>query len=488
MKHWAVFLTFAHDARIIEHNMHWEGGKAIENIREIPKILDIALRNGGDFAEIYLEERESISIGCEDNKIERVISGTDRGAGLRVLVGEMTAYASTNDLTLSGLRKLAERVSKGISAYAGTYLFSDSCDIGFEAKRIKYPSSVPASEKVSKVLEANEVAWSHGDRITQVQVRYGDSQQHVVIANSEGLFATDERIHVIFLVQTVAKKRGIIQTGYEPIGGSMGFEIFDTRSPSEVARVASERALKMLDAEPAPTGIMPVIISSEAGGTMIHEAVGHGLEADLVQKGISVFARKLGEKIASEVVSVHDDATLAGRRGSFACDDEGTPSQCTALVEHGVLKSYMYDLITAKKDGRRSTGNGRRESYRHRPIPRMTNTLITSGADRPEDIIAATDRGLFVRKMGGGQVNTVNGDFMFEVSEASMIDGGKLKGAVRGASLIGNSTKILTQIDMVGDDLGFTIGTCGKEGQGVPVASGQPTLRIPEIVVGGKSE
>jgi len=251
-----------------------------------------------------------------------VVSGVDRGAGLRVVVGEMTAYASTNDLTASGLRELAERVSRGISASAGTYLFPEVCDVEFGRKAIKYPSSVKTSDKVSKVLEGNEVAWSSGNRIAQVKVRYGDSQQRVVIANSDGLFVSDERNYIIFMVQAIGKKGDVIQTGYEPVGGAMGFELFDQVSPSEVARLAAERALRMLDAEPAPTGIMPVVISSEAGGTMIHEAVGHGLEADLVQKGLSVFAGKLGEKIASESVSVHDDATLAGRRGSFAFDDE----------------------------------------------------------------------------------------------------------------------------------------------------------------------
>ena len=444
-----------------------------------------ALGNGGDFAEIFLEERTSASIGCEDRKIERVVSGVDRGAGLRVVVGEMTAYASTNDLTASGLRELAERVSRGISASAGTYLFPEVCDVEFGRKAIKYPSSVKTSDKVSKVLEGNEVAWSSGNRIAQVKVRYGDSQQRVVIANSDGLFVSDERNYIIFMVQAIGKKGDVIQTGYEPVGGAMGFELFDQVSPSEVARLAAERALRMLDAEPAPTGIMPVVISSEAGGTMIHEAVGHGLEADLVQKGLSVFAGKLGEKIASESVSVHDDATLAGRRGSFAFDDEGTPSQCTVLVENGILKTYMYDMTTAKKDGRESTGNGRRESYRHRPIPRMTNTLIVPGKVKPKDVVAATEKGLFVKRMGGGQVNTVNGDFMFEVSEAHMIRGGEIKGPVRGASLIGNSSRVLAQIDMVADDLGFGVGTCGKDGQGSPVADAQPTLRIEGITVGG---
>ncbi len=454
-------------------------------IKEIPKILRMALRNGGDFAEIFIEERVSISIGCEDKKIERVVSGTDRGAGIRVLVGEMTAYASTNNLTPSGLNELAERVSKGINAPVRKYVFPEGSEGAFGKKSIRYPSSVATAEKVSKVLEANEVAWSYGDKITQALVRYADSQQRVTIANSDGLFATDERVYIIFLVNAVAGKDDVIQTGYEPVGGTMGFELFDDVSPSKVARSATEQALRMLDAAPAPTGIMPVVISSEAGGTMIHEAVGHGLEADLVQKGLSVFAGKIGKKIAVEAVSVHDDATLTTRRGSFAYDDEGTPGECTTLVENGVLKTYMYDLTAARKDNRRSTGNGRRESYRHRPIPRMTNTIIVPGKARPEDVVRATEKGLFVRKMGGGQVNTINGDFMFEVSEAYMIRGGELKEPVRGASLIGNSSKVLAGIDMVASDLGFGVGTCGKDGQGVPVSDAQPTLRIEGITVGG---
>ncbi|RJP14039.1 MAG: TldD/PmbA family protein [Candidatus Abyssobacteria bacterium SURF_5] len=456
-------------------------------VREIPKILQLALKNGGDFAELFIEERFSVSIGCEANKIERVISGTDRGAGLRVVVGDMTAYASTNQLTAAALRDLAERVSKGIRAPVQKYTFPEAVKVSFEKKRIKYPSAVPASEKVSKVLEANETAWSAGKEVVQVLVRYGDSRQRVIIANSSGLLVTDERDHIIFLVHSVAKRGDLIQTGYEPVGGTMGFEMFEDTTPAKVARTAAEQALRMLDASPAPTGIMPVVVGAEAGGTMIHEAVGHGLEADLVQKGLSVFAGKIGQRIASESVSVHDDATIPRRRGTFKVDDEGTPAERTVLVENGVLKSYLYDVIGARKEGRASTGNGRRESYRHRPIPRMTNTLIVPGGARPEDVISATDKGLFVRRMGGGQVNTVSGDFMFEVSEGYLIRNGEIKEPVRGASLIGNSLKVLSGIDMVANDLGFGLGTCGKDGQGAPVSDAQPTLRIRGITVGGTS-
>jgi len=219
---------------------------------------------------------------------------------------------------------------------------------------------------------------------------------------------------------------------------------------------------------------------------MIHEAIGHGLEADLAQSGLSVYSGKTGQQIAAPVITVVDDATLPGRRGSFSVDDEGTEAQRTVLVDRGILKTYLYDRLTAMKDGTRSTGNGRRESYRHRPIPRMTNTMIVPGATRPGDILRSTPTGLFVRKMGGGQVNTVNGDFVFEVSEGYLIENGRVGEPVRGATLVGNGPAILMSIDLVGSDLGFSIGTCGKDGQGSPVSDAQPTLRIPEITVGGE--
>jgi TldD protein len=265
----------------------------------------------------------------------------------------------------------------------------------------------------------------------------------------------------------------------------MGFELFDLSPPEEVARAAAQRSLLMLKARKAPAGRMPVVLSSEAGGTMIHEAVGHGLEADLVQQGLSVYSRKVGEKVASSLITVVDDPTLSGKRGSYAFDDEGVLSRKTLLVEKGVLRGYLYDRLTALKDGVESTGNGRRESYQDKPIPRMSNTMIVPGEMGPDQIIRSVERGLFVKKMGGGQVNTVNGDFVFEVNEGYLIEKGSVGEPVQGAILTGNGPKVLQEIDMVGNDLGFGIGTCGKEGQGVPVSDAQPTLRIPEILVGG---
>jgi TldD protein len=248
----------------------------------------------------------------------------------------------------------------------------------------------------------------------------------------------------------------------------------------------ARRALMMLTAERAPGGRMPAVISSEAGGTMIHEAIGHGLEADLAQQGLSVYSRKIGQRVASPFITVMDDPTLQKKRGSFRFDDEGTPSQRNVLVEKGILKNYMYDKLTAMKDGVTSTGNGRRQSYQHRPIPRMTNTFIAPGDTPSGKIISSVDNGLFVKKMGGGQVNTVTGDFVFDVQEGYRIKNGMIEEPVRGATLAGNGPEILNSVDMVGSDLGFAIGTCGKDSQGVPVSDAMPTIRIPEIVVGGK--
>jgi TldD protein len=447
-------------------------------------ILNAALRNGGDFAEIFLERRGSTSFSCEDDKVERVVTGVDYGAGIRLLVGERTLYAHTNDVSADGLMALAKRVSDGVNAERSETATKFSPE-RFQAEVKVAPWDVPVSKKLDKVLSANEAARGCDDRVRQVLVRYGDSVRGVTIANSSGGFWEDQRVQTLFLAHVVAAQDGLIQTGYEPVGGTVGFELFDENDPRDIGLKAARQAILMLEADKAPTGVMPVVISSEAGGTMIHEAVGHGLEADLVQKGLSKFAGQADQKVGSTVVTVVDDATIPHKRGSFAIDDEGTPAARTVLIEEGVLKGFLHDLMTAKKESTGPTGNGRRESFRHKPIPRMTNTMIVPGDSKPDDVVADTKHGLFVRKMGGGQVNTVNGDFMFEVSEGYLIRDGKVGPAVRGAALVGNGPEVLQKIDMVAGDHGFAVGTCGKDGQGVPVSDAQPTLRISELTVGG---
>jgi TldD protein len=325
-------------------------------------------------------------------------------------------------------------------------------------------------------------------RIRQVKVVYSDKDQGVAIANSEGLLVEEHRTYSLLAVQVVAAENGLVQTGYEAVGGLVGFELFNGVSAADVAQTAARRALQALEAREAPRGVMPVILTSEAGGTMIHEAVGHGLEADLAFEGLSVYSNRVGETVASELITVVDDATLPQKRGSYGYDDEGVPAQRTVLIEKGILRRCLCDRLYAMRFKEMSTGNGRRQSYKHRPIVRMSNTLIVPGDEDPETILRNTPEGIVVKKMGGGQVNTVNGDFVFEVSEGYVIQNGQLGDPIRGATLTGNGPEILKSIDRLGNDLGFAIGTCGKDGQGVPVADAQPTLRIPEIVVGGTSQ
>ncbi len=453
---------------------------------DLGAVLKRALANGGEFAEVFIEKSTPLSLVCEDSKIEKVMSGLDCGAGVRVIFGQRTAYAYTNELTTASLLEIADAVRQAVSGgihqpAAALVRVSPRVDLPVR----QAPEALDASQKAAMVLQANRVARAFDPRIRQAMVSYRENRQQVLIANSDGVLAEDERMYLTALVHVVASDGDIVQTGYEPVGGIAGMELFDEYPLEKAAETAARRAVLMLSARKAPAGRMPVVLSADAGGTMIHEAVGHGLEADLAQSGLSVYSNRRGERIASSLITVVDDATLAGKRGSFRFDDEGVDAERTVLVNKGILETFMYDRLTAMKDGARSTGNGRRESYKHRPIPRMTNTMIVPGESDPEDILRSTPNGLFVKKMGGGQVNTVNGDFVFEVSEGYLIENGKIGDLVRGATLTGNGPQVLLSIDRVGSDLGFSIGTCGKDGQGSPVSDAQPTLRIPEITVGG---
>lgn len=453
---------------------------------DISRILRNALSEGGEFADIYFEEGTSTSIVCEDGKIEKIVAGTDRGVGIRVISELRTAYAYTNDVSEKALLDLGVTVSRAVKGREfGAPIDLGTKVIGAPFPVVVSPETVPLGDKVALVRRADEAARRMDDRVRQVLVAYRDGKTITQIANSLGDFIEMERTGTVFMTQVVASLGDVIQTGYEPMGGCLGFELFNEKSPEEVARTAAGRALMMLSARKAPAGMMPVVISSEAGGTMVHEAIGHGLEADLAQAGMSVYTGKIGTEVASGLVTVVDDATIPHARGSYPFDDEGVPARRTVLVENGVLKRYMYDRLSAMKDGCGSTGNGRRESYRAKPIVRMTNTLIAPGEDSPDSIIRDAGRGLLVRKMGGGQVNTVTGDFVFEVSEGYLIENGTVGEPVRGATLTGNGPEVLKKVIKIGNDLGFGIGTCGKEGQGAPVSDAQPTLLISEITVGG---
>ncbi len=452
--------------------------------------MDAATARGGDFADIFVEEKKSVGISCEAGKIERILSGVDAGAGIRVLSGASTAYAYTNDLSRDGLLEAAGIVSHAAaSGKKGVNLeFVDvKPAVNFDFK--ERPEDVPTEQKVAVVEAADKTARSvDREQIKQVMVGYGDVVQKVTIANSSGDYVEDERIRTRLVVQAVAASGQVIQTGYEAVGSLCGFELFKRYPPEEVAGTAANRALEMLKAKPAPAGRMPVVMASEAGGTMVHEACGHGLEADLVQKNLSVYTGKKGQVVASGEVTVYDDAAIDSRYGSYRFDDEGVAARKVNLIENGVLVDFLYDRLTAVKDGRQSNGHGRRESYQHKPIPRMANTCIAPGKTDPQKIIRETRNGLLVKKMGGGQVNTITGDFVFDVAEGYLIKDGEIGPMVRGATLTGNGPEVLRIIEMVGSDLGFSIGACGKDGQGVPVSDAQPTIAIRELIIGGASQ
>jgi TldD protein len=447
-------------------------------------ILEAALANGGDFAELFIEDRSRSVIRFENGQAERVSRGTDVGAAVRTVTGDHAVNAYTNDIGDEGLLRAAQQAAAGSSGpriarnYAFTPVVHDT------PVRIA-PNDVSTTRMVALARELDKIARAHDPRIAQVTISCACGIRRVLVINSRGVHASELRPRVMIAVQAVARDGAQIQTGYHAVGAAAGFEFFDVESPEEIALKAARQACLMLEADPAPTGKMPVVISCEAGGTMVHEAVGHGLEADHIEKGLSKFCGCLGREIASPLVSVADDPSLPGRYGSYAIDDEGTPTRCNMLIEKGVLTGFLNDSVSAAKLGVPPSGNGRRESFECRPIPRMSNTFILPGPHDPAEILASTDSGLFVRKMGGGQVNPLNGDYVFEVAEGYIIRNGKIETPVRGAVLLGNGPESMQRIDMLGTDLGFGIGTCGKQGQGAPVADAQPTLRIESLTIGG---
>lgn len=450
-------------------------------------VISILLSSGGEYADLFYQDVATSQVEAESGRVERVSTVREAGAGLRLIREEVTHFATTVDLTPRHLFDLAGNLSSGAGEVADRGLLElQSIPEGPLAPG-EDPATVTLDEKAKLVMQAIETLEGFDNRLIQVKSIYRDSSVSIQIANSDGILGEDIRRHGIFLVQVVASDGTHVQVGYEPVGGTGGYHVFRSMEPETVAYTAAGRALKMLEAPEAPAGRMTVVLSSEAGGTMVHEAVGHGLEADLTGQGLSVYTGKLGEQVASPLVTVVDDPTLPGKRGSYNMDDEGITASKTVLVEKGILLRYMNDKLSVLRDDLAPTGNGRRQSFRHRPIPRMSNTIIEPGDMDPDEIIGSVDYGLFVRKMGGGQVNTVTGDFVFEVSEGNLIRNGDVAEPVRGATLAGNGPEVLKSVDMVGNDLGFGIGTCGKDGQGVPVGDAQPTLRIPDIVVGGRN-
>ncbi len=444
----------------------------------------------GDFSDLFLEETSSISLRWEEGRLDSVSMNEESGAGLRFLSGEETRYGHL-DLTrpidspsgdgIARLLKLRDRLSPGLSF--STLAPMKATSVGTHPVRI-VPASFTLEQKIDFLRRAQ--AAVSGPFVRQVTVNYGEKNKKVGYINSLGESFVENRIYVVFSLTVTVERNGDMQTAYDSMGGLLGLELFDGDAVERLAREVAARAQAKLDAPQAPAGEMPIVIAASAGGTLIHEAVGHSLEADAVLEGTSPsYKGKIGSVVANEKLTVYDDPTVASKRGSFKFDDEGTPSEATKLIENGVLKDLIWDRLSARKGGRASNGHGRRESYAHRPIPRMSNTFIAPGPDDPAEILKSMPNGFLVTKMGGGQVNTANGDFVFEVEEGFTVKDGKRQ-MIRGATLLGNGPETLKLIDMVGRDHGWGIGTCGKEGQGVPVSDALPTVRIKKLIVGGQ--
>ena len=450
--------------------------------------LATAMATGGEFAEVFVEDRRSTSAVLDDGRIEELSSGRDRGAGIRVVAGETTGFAHTADLSPAGLRAAAEAASAAAASGGGGVreVALDGPSGPDPAVVRLLPADVPKARKVALLERADGAARAADGAISQVTARYGDSQRRIQVANSEGLLTGDRQVRTLFSVSCVASGDTGLQTGRESVGHTVGFELFDDVDVDDLARRAAGRALTKLEAVPAPSGEMPVVVGPGGGGVLFHEACGHGLEADLVAKSASVFAGRRGEVVAAPTVSLVDDGTMAGEWGRFAIDDEGRPAQRNVLIEDGVLVDYMWDRLRAVREGRPGSGNGRRQGYRFLPMVRMTNTYLEPGTDDPADIVAGTDHGVYVAQLGGGQVNTATGDFVFGMTEAYLIEDGRLTAPIRDGNLIGNGPAALMAIDAIADDFAMgSPGTCGKDGQGVPVGDGTPTLRVARLTVGG---
>jgi len=454
----------------------------------VSRVLGTALRTGGDFAEVFVEDKRSSSAHLDDGKIEELGSGRDRGAGIRVVVGDTTGFAHTADLSESGLQAAAEAAAAAASGGGGgteTVALTRRHAPRHHDVEIA-PGDVAKGTKVDLLRRADEVARSRGDAIRQVSASYADSRRRILVANSDGLLAEDDQTRTLFVVAVVASGDTGMQTGRESIGHTVGFELFDRYQVDDLADRAAERAIIKLAARPAPSGELPVVVGAGGGGVLFHEACGHGLEADHIQKDVSVFTGRVGELVASPLVTLVDDGTVPTAWGTFAIDDEGTPSAHNVLIQDGVLTDYMWDQLRARKENRALSGNGRRQSYQHLPMVRMTNTNMANGSTDPADIIADTPNGVYVARLGGGQVNTATGDFVFGMNEAYLIEDGKVTEPLREGNLIGNGPKVLELIDAVGNDFDMgSPGTCGKDGQSVPVGMGVPTLRVAALTVGG---
>ena len=451
------------------------------------RVLERALARGGEFAELFCEETATFGLSIDEERVERPQAGAERGAGVRVLDGETAYFAHVDGLGEDELMRAADAAA---AALRGEHTQPQPIPAASEPALQEIetaPGDVPAERKADLLRAADEIARRQGPEVAQVSASYAEGRRRIAVVNSEGVNAADDRTRVRFGAQVVARRNGTVETGFQTLGGHRGFELVDGGAAEAIAEEAAKVALTLLGADPAPAGSMPVVVGGGFGGVLFHEMTGHGLEADAVQKGASVYSEKIGEAIAESHLNAYDDGRLPGEWGTNAIDDEGAPSQKTQVIADGELTSYLYDLRRARSVGAESTANGRRQSFRHQPIPRMTNTYIEPEDATPEDLIADIDRGFYAVSFAGGQVQPATGDFVFGVSEGYLIEDGKVTAPCRGATLIGNCLEALREIDAVANDFDMKTGFCGKDGQRVPVGTGQGHVRLRSLTVGGTS-
>ena len=459
--------------------------------RDIERVLDSVMSHAVDSADLYFQLSREESWALEDGIVKEGSASIEEGVGVRAIAGEKTGFAYSDEIMLAALQEAAgaaraiAKQSPGKrqqawrnTSHQGLYLPIDPL------------ATLDDDAKVAWLERVDRETRAMDPRVKQVMASVNAVHEIMLVANTDGVMAADVRPLVRFNVSVIVEQDGRREQGYAGAGGRYSLvELVSGDRPIALAREAVRQALVNLDAIPAPAGTMPVVLGPGWPGILLHEAIGHGLEGDFNRKGTSAFSNRVGERVASEHCTVVDDGTLSQRRGSLNIDDEGTPSQCTTLIENGVLKGYLQDSHNARLTGTRSTGNGRRESFAHMTLPRMTNTYMRPGPHDPQAIIASVERGIYAVNFGGGQVDITSGKFVFSASEAYLIENGRIGAAIKGATLIGNGPDVLTRVSMVGNDLKLDegVGTCGKEGQSVPVGVGQPTLRIDAMTVGGTS-
>ncbi len=452
------------------------------------RVLARALAGGGDHADLFFEHRVSGSMMLDDQRIEDASRAIHLGLGVRVLEGEATGYAYTEDLTVEGMLRAAttaSAVAKGGGAPEAIAVAGIDAMNFYPVERAAV--DVDALDKLALLRRADEAARAYDSRVKRVTVSIGESLKTVLIVTSDGRWVTDVQPMLRFNVYVVAEDEQGRQTGMQGGGGRVGIEYFDDHTPEDLANDAARIAVTNLSAVEAPAGQLPVVLGAGDAGVLLHEAVGHGLEADFNRKKTSNYSDRVGERVASDLCTIVDDGTIASSRGSINVDDEGNLPSRNTLIENGKLRGYIHDHLSTQHFGIDPSGNGRRESYKHVPMPRMTNTYMLPGDHAPEEIIASVERGIYAKSFSGGQVDISNGDFVFSVTEGYLIENGKITSPLKGVNLIGNGPECMERVSMCGTDFELSDGrwTCGKDGQSVPVGVGMPTIKISSMTVGG---